>query len=222
MIGRLLLGGDLGQRSCRYRSLQRRGIAPRSPPPPWTSCAEAWNSPSGVDDILAAASSRFRLGLLREWRRCLGRQQSTCFTSTIDHLHAPRIGVPVEDLLQLGVSAAPFLLSRSSSSTCPSTARRVVCASCEVRVVVLLDFDHGSPPGRSRGSRHRVDLDRDVVARDESWGGTVVDHRRLLLFPASIHQRVRARRECCGWVALAGRAKGPGTSRFRLLSHRSE
>ena len=46
----------------------------------------------------------------------------------VGDLDPPGIGLPVEDLLQIPVDLSRFD-SSSSSSTCPSTLRSVVCAS---------------------------------------------------------------------------------------------
>ncbi len=82
----------------------------------------------GVDHLRALLA--LRLGLLRHRALHLLRQVDLLDLDRA-HLHAPRLGLLVDDLLELRLIVSRSA-SSSSSSAWPQTLRSVVCASCEV------------------------------------------------------------------------------------------
>ncbi len=83
----------------------------------------------GVDDL----STLLALGFGLPGHRALhvGRQIDVLHLDR-RHLDAPRIGVLVEDLLQLLVQPLALATAGRRARPGPSTLRSVVCASCDV------------------------------------------------------------------------------------------
>ncbi len=92
------------------------------------------------------------------------------------HLDAPRVGVLIENLLQLLVQ--PLALRQQIVELdLPEHAAQRRLRELRRRVDVVLDLDDRPPRIHHPEVEHRVDLDRHVVARDHVLRRHVEDHR---------------------------------------------